>query len=500
MRRSGSATLTLPDGNLRIWIRLPGTDSTPPLATATLPHGDAALIERLIGAARRLIEQEVALAEQSGDIASCLDYLTSGLEEQSWLRSLSTHLTLCSASRSLQEVAIELLPSLRQLLKADSVAVLLNESTSADQPGLSPSRQLDRQILSHGPGIVEDQTWRDWIHDQPATPPDQPIVQNGARVNAALHSHRIQSFCAVPITQGEESYGWLVAVNGSQCQQDAAIGPSFRTSESDFGTVEAGLMGAAAAMLATHAHNVDLLQDREDLATGVIRAMGHAVDARDPYTRGHSERVGRYGRQLAEAIGLPTHECNRIYLSGLLHDVGKIGIPDAVLGKAGRLTDEEFAVIKQHPEIGARIVQTMPQLADLLPGVLHHHESVDGTGYPHALAGDAIPLMGRVLAVADAYDAMTSDRPYRAGMPRSRAVDILTSGAGTQWDKALVDAFLEIPESSLILEAVEGELGWYTDDNWLRSGAASMFGPRRFTGSSQSTPAEMSPSINLPPA
>ena len=149
-----------------------------------------------------------------------------------------------------------------------------------------------------------------------------------------------------------------------------------------------------------------------------------------------------------------------------------------MLGKTGRLTENEFAIVQRHPEIGARIIQTLPQLSDLMPGILHHHESFDGSGYPHGLKGDAIPLMGRILAVADAYDAMTSNRPYRQGMPREKAVDILESRAGIRWDAELVRVFAAIPESELVLAVVDGDQGWNTEEHWLRRGAESMFGHR----------------------
>jgi HD-GYP domain-containing protein (c-di-GMP phosphodiesterase class II) len=119
------------------------------------------------------------------------------------------------------------------------------------------------------------------------------------------------------------------------------------------------------------------------------------------------------------------------------------------LQKPGKLSDEEFAIIKQHPEIGAKIVQSLPQLRDLLPGILHHHESVDGAGYPYGLKGDEIPLQARIMAVADTYDAMTSHRPYRAGMPHAKAVEIIRGRAGIQWDLEAVKAFLTIPQATL---------------------------------------------------
>ena len=474
-RQRGCGKLLLEDGSLGVWIRLPGLLRRQLLAFGTIQNRDPLTTDRLIAAACKLLDQEVALLDQSADMDSCLENLTYGLEEQTWLRSLDNHLTLCSARRSLRDVSRELLPSLRALVGAESIAILLTKTHAPHSEGAAARQDLIAPSLWNGPKTVDEQMWQIWLNSQPCTPQNRPLVQNGMRVDARLRRLDIRSLCAVQICRGDTIYGWVVAVNRNPYRRESLDELPSGMCEVEFGTVEAGLVEAAAKMLATHGHNVELLKDREDLAIGVIRAMGHAVDARDPYTRGHSERVGRYGRQLAEAAGLPNHECDRIYLSGLLHDVGKIGIPDCVLGKAGRLTEDEFEIVKRHPEIGARIVQTMPQLADLMPGILHHHESYDGTGYPHGLAGEAIPLMGRILAVVDAYDAMTSDRPYRKGMPREQAVEILISRAGIQWDAELIQAFLTIPAAALILEAVDGDHGWSTEEHWLRGGAESMF-------------------------
>jgi HD-GYP domain-containing protein (c-di-GMP phosphodiesterase class II) len=143
-------------------------------------------------------------------------------------------------------------------------------------------------------------------------------------------------------------------------------------------------------------------------------------------------------------MGLSHHECEELYMTGLLHDIGKIGVPDGVLSKPGKLTEAEFAQIRLHPEIGYQILKNLTPLDYALPGVLHHHEAVDGSGYPYGLSGDEIPLYARVLAVGDAYDAMTSDRPYRGGMDSEKAEAILRSGAGQQWDARAVNAFFAV--------------------------------------------------------
>ena len=182
-------------------------------------------------------------------------------------------------------------------------------------------------------------------------------------------------------------------------------------------------METATNQLAAQLHNVRLLRQKEELFTDVIRALVNAVEARDPYTCGHSERVASFARCLALVSGQPAGAHERVYLTGLLHDVGKIAIPDGVLQKPGKLNDEERAIIETHTDAGWRILHELDALRDVLPGVLYHHEHYDGNGYPDGLVGENIPIDGRILAVCDAFDAMTSDRPYRNGMPVEKALD-----------------------------------------------------------------------------
>jgi diguanylate cyclase (GGDEF)-like protein len=177
----------------------------------------------------------------------------------------------------------------------------------------------------------------------------------------------------------------------------------------------------------------------EQLAAAML--LAETLDLRDVSTARHSQTVGRYAEGIARAIGLTEERVQRIRAAGVLHDVGKLGVADAVLQKPGPLTDEEWADMRRHPELGARILDHA-NLRDISGWVLAHHERVDGGGYPHGLAGDAIPLEARILAVADAYEAMTADRPYRTALGHDAAREELMAGAGTQFDPAVVDAFL----------------------------------------------------------
>ncbi len=177
---------------------------------------------------------------------------------------------------------------------------------------------------------------------------------------------------------------------------------------------------------------------------GAVKALAEALEAKDPYTHGHSKRVTEIAITLAQEMGLPQEEQERIRLAGLVHDIGKIGIPEEILHKAGRLTPEEFDYIKEHPSIGERILKPIIRDVQVLEIVRHHHEHFSGGGYPEGLEGENIPLGSRLMAVADAYDAMTSSRPYRNALDVAKARKQLLDNRGVQFDPEAVDLFMKI--------------------------------------------------------
>ena len=178
--------------------------------------------------------------------------------------------------------------------------------------------------------------------------------------------------------------------------------------------------------------------------TPAVEALLRAVESTHRCVRGHSERTAHLAEQLANAAGMSAGECRTARMAGLLHDVGKMGIPEQVLSKPGCLTSEERSLVNMHPEIGHRIVQGVGGLEHAVPAVLWHHERWDGAGYPHGLSGEAIPKMARVMAIVDSYDAMRSDRPYRLALPPEQALREIHSGAGKQFDPALAQAFIRL--------------------------------------------------------
>ncbi|MHB9003338.1 MAG: HD-GYP domain-containing protein [Coriobacteriia bacterium] len=196
----------------------------------------------------------------------------------------------------------------------------------------------------------------------------------------------------------------------------------------------------------------DSLNELGESRLGMLQALSTAVDARDHYTALHSIHVADYACAIGQRLGL-THELDILEQAGLLHDIGKIGIPDTVLLKPAQLDDREYETIKTHVESSARILESTPFLSETIPLVLHHHERWDGTGYPAGLAAEEIPLGARILSVADAFDAMTTDRPYRAALDAAKARKVLLEGRGTQFDPAVVDTMVELLDTGVLVLA-----------------------------------------------
>lgn len=186
----------------------------------------------------------------------------------------------------------------------------------------------------------------------------------------------------------------------------------------------------------THENNMLFFQ--------IVRSLTEAIDAKDKYTNGHSGRVAEYAEMIAKRCGYTDEHLNSLYIMGLVHDVGKIGIPDAVINKPGKLTDEEYEMIKTHSVLGAKILGTIQGMPSLHTGARWHHERYDGTGYPDGLAGEKIPEEARIIAVADAYDAMTSRRSYRDALPREKVREEIEKGSGTQFDPRFASVMLEL--------------------------------------------------------
>ncbi|MFW6161680.1 MAG: HD-GYP domain-containing protein, partial [Planctomycetota bacterium] len=303
---------------------------------------------------------------------------------------------------------------------------------SGADPDLPVSRPIVQEAMEQGVAVLC---------------PDLKAEERYCDGDAVLLDH-IRSVACAPLETGDEVLGAVYLDTAT----DAA-----RFSEHDL-----ELLTAIARQAALALHRAQLIEELEQLFVRVIETLVATVEAKDIYTYGHSARVSKLARQIARRLGLDEEALEQLKVAGLLHDVGKIGIPQSILGKPGRLTDEEWEYIRSHPQIGEGIIRQLgsPRLAEIQRTVRHHHEKIDGSGYPDGLAGEAIPLMARILAVADAYDAMTSNRPYRAPLSTEAAVEELQRGAGSQFDAAAVEALVaeRATRPAVAAEAASGEV------------------------------------------
>jgi putative nucleotidyltransferase with HDIG domain len=353
----------------------------------------------------------------SRDVRDLTLNLSATYEEISLIYRLTQNLKLTSRSDELAQLAVQWLAD---VIPAECLAVqLLSSKAGASE---------ERPLLAFGDCPLTGQELTALLACAGASASKRPLVINDPdTIPAAWPWTGVRQLVAVSLCEGANCFGWLVAIN--------------HTSGGEFGTVEASLLSSVAAILGIHSGNAELYEQQRELFKGMVRALTSAIDAKDPYTCGHSERVAKIAVRLAKEMGCNSQNVDRIYLAGLLHDIGKIGIDDQVLRKPGKLTEAEYEHIKLHTTIGHRILSDIPQLDDVLPIVLHHHEQWNGQGYPAGLAGEQIPLLARIMAVADSFDAMSSDRPYRQGMPDEKLDAIFHAGAGQQWDAQVIEAF-----------------------------------------------------------
>ncbi len=327
------------------------------------------------------------------------------------------------------------LKAVMEVVGAEMACWILGESATAR--AISGMEALSSWECRQLAGLLNQRS--DW---------DRPDVLIDNAHGVGPHAGRfpqISSLIAVKV-ESEGLSGYIVLVNKTargvrQNGRSATNASTNGTSSEGFTRGDAGLMTSFSTLIAAQGRTSRRHVDLKELIVGLTRALTAAIDAKDGYTAGHSERVGRMAVVLGKELGLVEEQLNDIYLAGLLHDVGKIGIRDDVLGKAGKLTDEERKHIEEHVVIGHRILSGLSGIEPLLDGVLHHHEQYNGGGYPSGLVGENIPRLARILAVADSFDAMNSDRPYRRGMSQEKVEAIFQEGRGVQWDPVIVDAF-----------------------------------------------------------
>jgi putative nucleotidyltransferase with HDIG domain len=396
-------------------------------------------LERVAGTVLEGIRLHDRLHEVEKESQSLSVNLAATYEEISLLYRITQNLKISESDEELGRLALEWM---EEVIPAEALAIQY-VPVVGDREAFHPKR-TQSQLLTLGQCPLDNETFSRLMEHLRARSANRPIVLNRPVTGAGNWPFpQIRQMIAVPLAEGENLFGWLAAFN--------------HPGDAEFGTVEASLLNSVAAILGIHSGNIELYHQQAELMAGIIRALTSAIDAKDPYTCGHSDRVARVSVLLARELGCDEKTVNTIYLSGLLHDIGKIGINDNVLRKPGKLTDAEYEHIKTHVRIGHRILVDLKKLDDVLPVVLHHHESFDGKGYPQALANTEIPRSARIVAVADAFDAMGSNRPYRQGMPDEKIDQIFREGSGSQWDPEVVAALFRIRDQ--VREVSRLELG-----------------------------------------
>jgi GAF domain-containing protein len=396
---------------------------------------DASQADTVRQIVRLLIDDASERHAASNEIAALSADLSGTYEELSLVYKIAAGMTVTERpDEYLRNIGIELL----EVVGAESLALRFFPH---DQP-------LDSQHISLGAELTsptaEERLW-DELLARFETRTD-PIVDNMLAGESdqfrSLAGSRVRRLVAVPMVRNGRLIGAILAMNKVR---------------GDFDSTDIKLIKSVADEAAVFTENAFLYEDLQQLLIGMLRALTSSIDAKDPYTCGHSERVALIASRIAASAGLDAYTVGRIYLAGLLHDIGKIGVPEAVLTKPGRLTADEFGQMKKHPEVGAHILSGIKQVQDLVAGVLYHHERMDGKGYPQKLAGPAVPMFGRIVGLADCFDAMTSDRTYRRALPLEATLAEIRRCAGTQFDPRIVEAFLRLDPAELLRQARSGD-------------------------------------------
>ncbi|HIJ54203.1 MAG TPA: HD domain-containing protein [Planctomycetes bacterium] len=396
-------------------------------------------------------------------------------EELVLLYKLSTNMRVTEPDANFLQMACD---SLTDIVSVEGIAILL-EKTIDDE------KQL---VVAAGSGLIDiDDRMAAVLHSLLA---EEINSGKEALLDSEVDSpfkhdwpNNIRNIIAVPLCGKDKAESHHD--NTPKAQNDNRIIGIMvainRIDKQDFDSTDAKLFNSVANGCAVFIENGRLFNDLKTLFIGSLKALTRSIDAKDPYTRGHSERVAFISRWIAERIAeqepVEEEQIHRIYLAGLLHDIGKIGIDEVVLRKKGKLTEGEIECIRKHPSIGAGILREINQMHDIVPGVLCHHERVDGKGYPGGLVGEQIPLIGKIVGLADGFDAMTSKRTYRNARTVEQALAEIKKGLGTQFDEKVGTVFLNSDVYQLwdiIVQNGPDFTGIYGSSNFSEYGTAAV--------------------------
>ncbi len=409
-----------------------------------------------------LLEANIVNLQIKKTSAMQLDKLTSELshtyEELSLLYKMSMTMKFTQSSASYLQSACD---NITELVDVEGIAILLERNYEGQR----------RMMVTAGSGIIKlDAQMIDILEIslQKEVAAGRELLLD-SHVDGAIKydwPSGIRSIIAIPLYRKDRMVGMMVAVN--------------RREKEDFDSIDAKLFSTVANECAVFIDNDKLFVDLKELFVGALKALTKSIDAKDQYTRGHSERVAYISRWIAEKLveagksDMSEDDVHRIYLAGLLHDIGKIGIDEKVLRKNSKLDSSEWKQIQSHPTIGASILGDIKQMGEIIPGVIGHHERVDGKGYPHSLVGNEIPIIAKIIAVADAFDAMISKRVYRDALSIRRAVSEISKGLGTQFDETVGTVFLESDLKQLWDSIQDGFIESWDYSNFSEYGAQAV--------------------------
>ena len=372
---------------------------------------------------RRLAEEREA---KEGESRQLVEELNKTYEDLHLFARIATQIRSLHYSEQMLQALLE---ETRDAMRVDLVAALFETGYTSDIT--ATCRGLEDVLPEPHSFLAALRT--EMTRSAPVFERDCLIVADSSKAApfASLHTRPFRAL-AVAIHNGERKYGQLLLVS-------FAMQEVFRRGEYR-------LLGTMAEQLALVMANTDLYRDLEMFVIGLVQSFVTAIEAKDRYTKGHSERVCRLCMWMGDAMKLDHRQSSALQWASVLHDVGKIGTAETILNKPAELTAGEYDIVKKHPVKGAQILKPIAQLADALPAIRHHHERYDGKGYPDGLAGEEIPLLARIIAVADAYDAMTSTRAYRPGRSHAEAMRALHACVGTQFDPFVVAVFSAVIE------------------------------------------------------
>ena len=398
------------------------------LAVGACRHG-AGRSKYLINVLDWLVQDQQGLQVAEAELTTLSTNLANTYEELSLVYAISGSMKVTQKPRQFLQTVCDELLEVMSLAGAAAVVYHREESNEREIVVTAGQIGLDQSQVKL---LVATQLAQRFAKSTRSQVDNNFIPPSDGRFGG-----HIRNLVAVPMVAEDCRIGMLVGINKLT---------------GEFDSVDMKLISSIGTQAAVFLANHRLYADLQDLLMGVLHALTASIDAKDPYTSGHSQRVARVAKRLAEACGFSAEKAEQMYLAGLLHDIGKIGVPERILCKSGDLTEQEYEIMKRHPLLGGKILGGIRRLKDMIVAIETHHEHPDGTGYPKGMVGADVPFEGLILGLADAFDSMTSDRTYREAMSLEAVIKEIKRCTGTQFDPGVVQSFLTIDLEAFLKE------------------------------------------------